>query len=58
MMKYDYLIVGAGLAGCVCAERLAADGQKVLVVEKRKQIGGNCYDYRDVYIKVKRKIFR
>lgn len=45
-MKVDYLIVGAGLAGCVLAERIATQlGQKVLIVEKRNHIGGNCYDY-------------
>jgi UDP-galactopyranose mutase len=41
---YDYLIVGAGLAGCVVAERLASLGKQVLIVEKRNHIGGNCYD--------------
>jgi UDP-galactopyranose mutase len=44
----DYLIVGAGLAGCVLAERLAGRlGKKVLIVDKRDHIGGNCYDYYD-----------
>ncbi|MCG2720948.1 MAG: NAD(P)-binding protein, partial [Thermodesulfovibrionales bacterium] len=43
---FDYLIVGAGLAGCVLAERLASQLHKrVLIVEKRGHIGGNCYDY-------------
>jgi UDP-galactopyranose mutase len=46
-MKYDYLIVGAGLAGCVMAERAAHAGKKVLVVEKRAHIGGNCYDFHN-----------
>ena len=41
------LIVGAGLSGCVLAERYASIGKKVLVVEKRYHIAGNCYDYRD-----------
>jgi UDP-galactopyranose mutase len=43
---FDYLIVGAGFAGCVLAERLAADaGKRVLVVDRRPHIGGNAYDY-------------
>ncbi len=41
---YDYLIVGAGIAGCVLAERLAYLGHHILLVEKRNHIGGNCYD--------------
>jgi UDP-galactopyranose mutase len=46
---FDYLIVGAGFAGSVLAERLATQlGQRVLVVEKRPHIGGNAYDrYND-----------
>jgi UDP-galactopyranose mutase len=43
---YDYLIVGAGLAGSVLAERLASQkGKKILLVEKRNHIGGNTHDY-------------
>ena len=42
-MKYDYLIVGAGLTGAVFAERLTAAGKRVLVVEKRDHIAGNAY---------------
>ena len=43
-----YIIVGAGLAGCVLAERIAnVLDKKVLVIEKRDHIGGNCYDYYD-----------
>jgi UDP-galactopyranose mutase len=42
---FDYLVVGAGFAGSVLAERLARElGQRVLVVEKRPHIGGNAYD--------------
>ena len=42
---YDTLIVGAGFAGSVLAERLAAGlGQRVLVVDRRPHIGGNAYD--------------
>ena len=44
-MKYDYLIVGAGLYGAAFA-RLAADaGRKVLVIDKRGNVGGNVYTY-------------
>lgn len=43
---FDYLIVGAGFAGSVLAERLASRAdKKVLLVEKRDHIGGNAYDY-------------
>src|SRR5918993_1911362 len=45
---YDYLIVGAGFAGAVAAERLAAGfGKRVLIVDKRPHIGGNAYDEYD-----------
>jgi UDP-galactopyranose mutase len=45
---FDYLIVGAGFAGSVLAERLAADaGRRVLVVDKRPHIGGNAFDCYD-----------
>ncbi len=47
-MKFDYLIVGAGFAGSVLAERIATQlNKKVLIVDKRFHIGGNCYDYTD-----------
>lgn len=42
-MKYDYLIVGAGLYGAVLAERLTTAGKRVLVVEKRDHIAGNVF---------------
>ncbi len=42
-MKYDYLIVGAGLFGAVFAERARAAGRSVLVIDKRDHIGGNIY---------------
>lgn len=43
---YDYLIVGAGFAGSVLAEKLASvNNKKVLIIDKRNHIGGNAYDY-------------
>ena len=42
-MKYDYLIVGAGLFGAILAERAKAAGKKVLVIDKRDHIAGNIY---------------
>ena len=45
---YDVLIVGAGFAGSVMAERLAADGGKrVLVVDRRPHVAGNAFDHHD-----------
>jgi UDP-galactopyranose mutase len=40
---YDYLIVGAGLYGSVCARELTDAGKKVLVIDKRDHIAGNVY---------------
>ena len=40
---YDYLIVGAGLFGAVCARQLTDAGKKVLVIDKRPNVGGNVY---------------
>src|SRR6267154_4823517 len=43
---FDYLIVGAGYAGSVLAERLArGSGKQVLLVDRRPHIGGNAYDH-------------
>ncbi|HZI05616.1 MAG TPA: NAD(P)-binding protein, partial [Archangium sp.] len=45
---FDYMVVGAGFAGSVMAERLASVyGKKVLIVEKRPHIAGNAYDYHN-----------
>jgi UDP-galactopyranose mutase len=41
---YDYLIVGSGLFGAVCARELSDKNKKCLVIDKRNHIGGNCYD--------------
>jgi len=47
-VKCDYLIVGAGFYGSVLAERIANDlGGRVLVLDKRDHIGGNCYSYKE-----------
>ena len=43
----DALIVGAGFAGATCARRLADNGQRVLVIDKRTHVGGNAFDRRD-----------
>jgi UDP-galactopyranose mutase len=40
---YDYIIVGSGLYGSICAHELNKIGKKVLVLESRNHIGGNCY---------------
>lgn len=45
--RYDIVIIGAGISGSVLAERYASMGKKVLIIEKRNHIAGNCYDYYD-----------
>ncbi|MCD6570896.1 MAG: UDP-galactopyranose mutase [Deltaproteobacteria bacterium] len=47
MNTWDIIVVGAGFAGVVSAERLASQGKKVLLIEKRPHIGGNSYDCYD-----------
>lgn len=42
-MKYDYLVVGAGLFGATFAYEAAKRGQRVKVIEKRNHVGGNIY---------------
>lgn len=45
---FDYIIVGCGFSGAVMAERIATQlDKKVLIIEKRQHIGGNCFDYKD-----------
>lgn len=47
-MFYDAVVVGSGIAGSVLARRLAEEkGDQVLIVEKRNNISGYCYDFRD-----------
>jgi len=43
MNKYDYLIVGSGLFGCVFAHEATKKGKKCLVIDKRDHVGGNIY---------------
>jgi len=43
MIKYDYLIVGAGLFGATFAQRAKEAGKRVLVIDKRAHVGGNIY---------------
>lgn len=45
-MKYDYLIIGAGLFGSIFAHEATKSNKKVLVIDKRDHIGGNCYTKR------------
>ena len=53
---FDWLIVGAGFAGSVLAERIASQrGESVLLIDRRSHIGGNAYDaYDDAGILVHR----
>lgn len=46
-MKVDVLVVGAGFSGSVIAERCAAAGKSVLMIDKRSHIGGNAFDEKD-----------
>ncbi|MBO5303044.1 MAG: UDP-galactopyranose mutase [Lachnospiraceae bacterium] len=44
---YDSIVIGCGAAGATVARKLAEAGKKVLILEKRNHIGGNCYDAFD-----------
>ncbi len=48
-MKYDYLIVGAGISGLTAARIIAENNKRVIIVDKRSHIGGNCFDYKNEY---------
>ena len=45
--RYDVMVVCAGFAGAVTAERLAASGSRVLLIDRREHVGGNAYDHHD-----------
>lgn len=44
---FEVVIIGAGMAGATLAERFASSGKKVLLVERRRHVAGNCYDEVD-----------
>ena len=47
---YDSIVIGCGFAGATAARELAEKkGHKVLVIDKRNHVGGNCYDRKDEY---------
>lgn len=46
-MNFDVLVVGAGFAGSVIAERIAAAGRSVHIIDRRSHIGGNAFDETD-----------
>lgn len=49
MKAIDFLIIGAGFAGSVCARSLAEAGYSVVVADKREHIGGNAFDSTDAH---------
>ena len=51
-MKYDYLVVGAGLFGAVFAHEMAASDKNVLVIDKRENVAGNIYTENKMGINV------
>lgn len=52
MKKYDYLVVGAGLFGCVFAHEMHQAGKSVLVIEKEDYLGGMCHTEKlgDIFV--------
>ena len=44
--KYDVVIIGSGLGGLVCGAILTKEGQRVCIIEKNEQIGGNLQTFR------------
>ncbi|OGI03699.1 MAG: UDP-galactopyranose mutase [Candidatus Melainabacteria bacterium GWF2_37_15] len=48
-MSYDVIIAGAGFSGSSAARILAERGKKVLLIEKRDHVGGNCYDLKNAF---------
>lgn len=49
---YDYLIVGAGFYGSICAHELTKQGYKVCVIDSRNHIGGNCHTENKDHINI------
>lgn len=47
--NFDFLIVGAGFSGSVCARQLAEANKKILIIDKRNHIGGNAFDRVDAH---------
>ena len=45
--EFDLIVVGAGFYGATVAERKAAEGKKILVIDRREHVAGNAYSYRD-----------
>lgn len=48
-MQYDILVVGAGMTGACAARCLAEAGARVLVIDSREHVGGNCHDTEDAH---------
>jgi UDP-galactopyranose mutase len=54
MAQYDYRVVGCGMFGAVFARRAAECGRRVLVIDKRDHVAGNCYSERIAGVEVHR----